>query len=141
VLIPQTRPYVKTILPAGRSGPSINRDGALPLDALVLSDNTLYGTTSYGGGAGIATVFAVRTNGNGFTVLHSFTAIDPPTLANSDGGIPMAGLILWGDALYGPDARPRPGTRIDGTVGAHSRIQETVTCLVTSQHPKYPVCK
>ena len=36
-----------------------------------------------------------------FTTLHSFTAINPNTYANSDGANPVAGLILSGNTLYG----------------------------------------
>jgi uncharacterized repeat protein (TIGR03803 family) len=36
-----------------------NGDGALPNAALVLNSNTLYGTTTYGGGAGNGTLFSV----------------------------------------------------------------------------------
>ena len=41
---------------------------------LILSGNTLYGTAYYGGSAGNGTVFALNTNGTGFTTLHTFTA-------------------------------------------------------------------
>ena len=40
---------------------------------LILSGNTLYGTASSGGSSGDGTVFAVNTDGTGFTTLHSFT--------------------------------------------------------------------
>ena len=39
-------------------------------------------------------MFAVNTNGTGFTNLHSFTG-------GSDGANPYAGLILSGNTLYG----------------------------------------
>jgi len=45
----------------------------------------LYGTTIYGGDSGNGTVFKLDTTGKQ-TVLHSFTG-------NSDGGLPLAGLI------------------------------------------------
>ena len=45
----------------------------------------LYGTTIYGGDSGNGTVFKLDTTGKE-TVLHSFTG-------NSDGGLPLAGLI------------------------------------------------
>ena len=48
-----------------------NSDGAYPDGTLVLSGNTLYGTAYGGGSAGNGTVFAVNTNGTGFTNLHS----------------------------------------------------------------------
>jgi len=49
-----------------------NRDGAYPY-GLILSGNTLYGTTEQGGSGGNGTVFVVNTNGTSFRVLHSFT--------------------------------------------------------------------
>src|SRR5439155_5870236 len=50
-------------------------DGANPSAELILSNHTLYGTASAGGSSGAGTVFAVNTNGTGFTNLHSFTAL------------------------------------------------------------------
>jgi uncharacterized repeat protein (TIGR03803 family) len=69
-------------------------DGAYPEAGLVLSGNTLYGTTSGGGGDYEGTVFKVNVNGTGFGALHSFSG-------GSDGGFPDAGLVLSGDTLYG----------------------------------------
>jgi len=47
-------------------------------------------------------VFAVNTNGTGFTNLHSFTALSAASpFTNSDGADPYAGLILSGSTLYG----------------------------------------
>src|SRR6266436_4764575 len=66
-----------------------NSDGAYPFAGLILSGNTLYGTAWMGGVFGYGTVFAVNTDGTGFTTLHSFTALN-----NSDGANPIAGLIL-----------------------------------------------
>ena len=54
---------------------STNSDGANPHAGLILSGNTLYGTANQGGSSGNGTVFAVNTNGTGFTNLHSFTAL------------------------------------------------------------------
>src|SRR2546428_47705 len=48
-----------------------NSDGGYPLTSLILSDNTLYGTARFGGREGNGTVFAVHTDGSGFTNLHS----------------------------------------------------------------------
>jgi uncharacterized repeat protein (TIGR03803 family) len=61
---------------------------------LVLSGNTLYGTTHSGGTDYGGTVFAVTTYGTGFTNLHNFTG-------NSDGDNPYAGLISSGSTLFG----------------------------------------
>jgi uncharacterized repeat protein (TIGR03803 family) len=73
---------------------SCGDDGALPEAGLILSGSTLYGTALGGGTYGRGTVFAVNTDGTGFTTLHSFTG-------DSDGAGPVAGLILSGNTLYG----------------------------------------
>jgi len=79
-------------------------DGAYPLFArLVLLGSTLYGTAERGGSWGNGTVFALNTDGTGFTVLHSFSAGGGGHLPfiNSDGGWPTSDLILSGTTLYG----------------------------------------
>jgi uncharacterized repeat protein (TIGR03803 family) len=78
-----------------------NSDGSGPNGGLVLSGNTLYGTTSGGGQFGWGTVFAVSTNGDHFEVLHAFSTTDPNTYMNSDGAGPEAGMTLWNGILYG----------------------------------------
>jgi uncharacterized repeat protein (TIGR03803 family) len=80
---------------------STNSDGANPFAGLILSGSTLYGTANNGGSSGSGTVFAVNTNGSGFTVLHSFTTSVRPYYTNSDGAKPAGGLILSGSMLYG----------------------------------------
>jgi uncharacterized repeat protein (TIGR03803 family) len=79
-------------------------DGGNPRSALLLSGNTVYGTTEYGGSSGRGTVFAVNTDGSGFTVLHGFTATAGSNSTNSDGANPAAGLVLSGNTLYGTAA-------------------------------------
>ncbi len=69
-------------------------DGSGPPDGLILFGNTLYGTTAWDGTSSYGTVFAVNTDGTGFTTLHSFSA------TNSDGA-PSVGLLLSGNILYG----------------------------------------
>ena len=76
-----------------------NSDGANPHCSLVLSGNTLYGTTESGGSSGNGVVFEINTNGNGFSVLKNFQALVSGT--NSDGANPYAGLVLSGNTLYG----------------------------------------
>jgi len=89
-------------------------DGSSPQSGLVLSasGNTLYGTTKYGGGDGMGTVFAVNTDGSGYTILHQFSATTPGIgdwltnqipCFNTDGVFPLAGLVLSasGNTLYG----------------------------------------
>jgi uncharacterized repeat protein (TIGR03803 family) len=78
-------------------------DGSYPSGFLVLRGDTLYGTTQYGGNTGNGTVFAVKTDGTGFTNLYTFTAPTGPLPfpTNSDGANPAGGLTLSGNALYG----------------------------------------
>jgi uncharacterized repeat protein (TIGR03803 family) len=71
-----------------------NGDGAYPLVGLVLSGDTLYGTTGGGGTSGGGTVFRLSTDGTSFTNLHSFAG-------KGDGWDPEAGLTLSGDTLFG----------------------------------------
>ena len=68
--------------------PYPSSDGAVPNGGLLLSGNTLYGTTDRGGSSGDGSVFAVNTDGTGYS---SF--ITP--------GSPQGALILSGDTLYG----------------------------------------
>jgi uncharacterized repeat protein (TIGR03803 family) len=69
-------------------------DGAGP-SGLVLSGNTLYGTTLYCGTNDNGTVFRVNTDGSDFTNLHNFAP-------GSEGVLPYPGnLILSGNTLYG----------------------------------------
>jgi uncharacterized delta-60 repeat protein len=84
------------------ASPYNNSDGSNPDAGLILSGNTLYGTASVGGSSGNGTVFAVKTDGTGFTTLHSFSALTSITYGtNGDGRYPRAGLILSGNTLYG----------------------------------------
>ncbi len=105
-------------------------DGAHPMAGLLLSGNTLYGTAFFGGSADNGTVFALKTNGTGFTNLHSFTVLNNST--NSDGVHPRAGLILSGNTLFG--TAQTGGNLGDGTVfsislGAVSAPQLTIIAL------------
>ncbi len=73
------------------------KGGASPQAGLVLSGDTLFGTTSLGGGTGNGgngIVFAISTNGTGFTNLHTFNG-------SNDGAYLQAGLVVSGDTLYG----------------------------------------
>jgi len=95
---PGCGPARARLIPAGgvmaQTFISINLDGANPMGGLVLSNNILYGTAAAGGSWGAGTVFAVNTDGTGFSVLHSFTG-------GSDGNRPDGELILSGNTLYG----------------------------------------
>lgn len=81
------------------SGPmpsATNSDGEGPWAGLILSRNTLYGTASGGGASGLGTVFAINTDGTGFTNLHNFIGD-----SGGEGADPDAGLVLYGNTLYG----------------------------------------
>jgi len=94
------------------TGPTFtNSDGANPYAGLILSGKTLYGTANTGGSSGVGSVFAVSTNGTGFTNLYNFTG-------GNDGANPEGGLVLSGSTLYGTTFNG--GTNGNGTVFAIS---------------------
>ena len=78
-----------------------NTDGASPQAGLILSGNTFYGTTVFGGNSGNGTVFAINSDGTGFTNLHNFTATSGTYNTNSDGANPYAALTITSNILYG----------------------------------------
>src|SRR6202789_2146356 len=82
-------------------------DGDSPEAGLVLSGNTLYGTTDRGGTKNFGNVFAINTDSLGFTNLYNFTN-------GADGADIATGLILSGDTLYG--TANHGGTKNDGTI-------------------------
>jgi uncharacterized repeat protein (TIGR03803 family) len=73
----------------------VNSDGYNPRSSLVLSSNTLFGTTSGGGVNGLGNIFAINTDGTGFTNIFAFGSVSP------GGKFPQAGLTLSGQTLYG----------------------------------------
>ena len=81
-------------------------DGSFPNNVTV-AGSTIYGTTFYGGTNGLGMIFAVNTNGAGFTPLYSFGPAP-------DGDFPQAGLVLNGGTLYG--TTHGGGTNASGTV-------------------------
>jgi uncharacterized repeat protein (TIGR03803 family) len=85
------------------SFPNDFSEGYNPLAGLVLSSNVLYGTTQYGANypSDGGTVFAINTDGTGFTTMYGFSDYNDPYFINSDGGQPVAGMVLSGNTLYG----------------------------------------
>ena len=67
-------------------------DGAKPQAPLISSGTKLYGTT-FAGGSGNGTVFAVNVDGTGFTTLYSFSG--------SDGAGPHGAMVWSSNKLYG----------------------------------------
>ena len=74
-------------------GSLVNTDGAFPSAGLVLSGDTLYGTTQAGGHWGDGVVFAVKADGSSFSTMRSF--------AGADGMKPYAELTITNNLLYG----------------------------------------
>lgn len=68
-------------------------DGALPYGSLIISNTTLYGTTSSGGSNNVGTVFSIDTSGASFKILHNFSTTDTWS--------PTGDLTLSGSTLYG----------------------------------------
>ncbi|MGA3268266.1 MAG: choice-of-anchor tandem repeat GloVer-containing protein [Verrucomicrobiota bacterium] len=69
-------------------------DGAVPEGEVIIAGGTLYGTTTAGGTSGDGVIYAINTNGTGFTNLYSFTG-------GNDGSTPKGALTLGGNVLYG----------------------------------------
>jgi uncharacterized repeat protein (TIGR03803 family) len=111
------------------SGLFTNNDGISPYGGLILSGNTLYGTVANGGTNDSGTVFAVNTNGTGFTILHAFSARAGSNATNSDGKFPNASLVLSGNSLFG--TTQTGGTNGNGTVFAVNTSGTGFTTLHT----------
>ncbi|HXR46989.1 MAG TPA: choice-of-anchor tandem repeat GloVer-containing protein [Candidatus Limnocylindrales bacterium] len=70
-------------------------DGASPTAPLLLSGDTLYGTTMHAGtNVAAGSVFRINTDGNAFTNLYSFTN-------GLDGSWPVGPLVLSNNVLFG----------------------------------------
>src|SRR6185437_2416462 len=89
------------VAPVPHTVDTVNVNGANPVGTLILSGNTLYGTASSGGTgadgkaeATHGTIFKINTDGSGFTRLYAFDG-------SFDVSVPMAGVALSGNLLYG----------------------------------------
>src|SRR6185312_1340948 len=76
-----------------------NSDGSQPGSALIISGNTLFETASEGGSLGKGTIFALNTDGTGFTNLYNFGTTP------SDGYLPQSSLVISSNVLYGTAAK------------------------------------
>jgi uncharacterized repeat protein (TIGR03803 family) len=78
-----------------------NWDGAAPGGRLTIGPHgTLYSNTEGGGANGNGVLFALHEDGR-FEVVHTFSATNTTTGANSDGAFPDEGLVLDGNKLIG----------------------------------------
>jgi uncharacterized repeat protein (TIGR03803 family) len=90
--------------PAVAGALAANSDGANPVAGLVLVGNTLYGTAQNGGNAGNGTIFKLDTDGSNFVAMYAFSQGANNAsgyYTNSDGAVPIAPLLLSGQALFG----------------------------------------
>jgi uncharacterized repeat protein (TIGR03803 family) len=62
---------------------------------LLYAGKTLYGTTSDGGPGQQGTIYKLNVNTGHYTVIHEFAG------GTSDGAVPLAGLVILGQTLYG----------------------------------------
>jgi uncharacterized repeat protein (TIGR03803 family) len=74
---------------------NVNGAGYHPIDALLVSGSTIYGSTGQGGAADAGSLFKMNIDGSGFSILHAFNG-GPSTGAGS-----ISQLILSGNQLYG----------------------------------------
>ncbi|HLH57099.1 MAG TPA: choice-of-anchor tandem repeat GloVer-containing protein [Verrucomicrobiae bacterium] len=92
-----------------------NKDGGFP-GPLTLWSNVLYGAAEWGGAFGNGTIFTVNTDCSAFRMIHTFTATSGNSLANEDGALPMAKLLVSGNTLFG--VAPKGGRLGGGTAFA-----------------------
>jgi uncharacterized repeat protein (TIGR03803 family) len=81
----------------------INNDGATPFGGLVLSGNILYGAATYGGTKSYGAVYAIHTDGSGFTNFYNFTGY-PRGAENPVGTLLLSGNVLYGTGEFGGSA-------------------------------------
>jgi hypothetical protein len=81
-------------------------DSLPAVSGLTVTNGTLYCAATQAGAYGFGQIFAMITNGTGFTDFHDFTPVasggypaPPPT--NADGYFPQGGLVLLNKSLYG----------------------------------------
>lgn len=95
---------------AGSSSPDYtNADGEFPQGTLTLAGDTLYGAAINGGmvSGGYGTIYSITTNGDTFTLLHSFDS-------TNDGRNPNGPLVIANGKIYGTTEGGGPGG--NGTV-------------------------
>ena len=91
-----------------------NPDGATPESGLILSENTLYGTTTAGGSYNNGIIFSINTDGSGYSVLYTFGSIADDGAEYATAFFSSPNLTLYGNALYGTTYKG--GLYGDGTV-------------------------
>ena len=78
---------------------TVPADGQQPIAMLQASNGTLYGMTLSGGTNGSGTVFALSTNGIGYSVLHNFdSSAKPSTITMGNDGMLYGTVYGYGDS-------------------------------------------
>jgi len=73
-------------------------EGSSPAGRVVVSGNTIYGVTYYGGINNGGTIYRVNTDGSNFSILRRLGSVA------GDGTVPFSGMLLSGSTLYGTTA-------------------------------------
>jgi uncharacterized repeat protein (TIGR03803 family) len=100
-------------------------DGASPAAGLTLDGGNLYGTAYQGGDGGYGVIFTLRSDGSGYTVVHSFCF---PTTGCKDGQYPITTLAsdgagnLYGTTLSGSGGAGGAGTVFSLTSGSETPL-------------------
>ena len=97
---------------------SFTTSGGHPWSGLVLVGDRIYGTSrgSVGPTLGPGIVFALNTDGSGFTNLHVFNA-------SSEGYSPTGGLIASGDTLFGTTSRGATAFKLQTCIETQSGLK------------------
>lgn len=108
-------------------------DGGSPQSRLLLSGNTLYGTTYSGGAHGGGTIFQINTNGTGYTNLYSFG------VTTNAGVQPLGELVLAGATLYGTTASGGTnGAGVIFAIGTNGAGYTELLAFTNVPEPMYP---
>lgn len=68
----------------------------------------------FGGSPGYGSLFKINTNGTGYQIIKNFPAYDSNTHTNNDGAVPIGGLIMSSNRLF--------GTTSDGGSGGKGNV-------------------
>jgi uncharacterized repeat protein (TIGR03803 family) len=86
---------------------STGGDGRTPMGGLVVApDGTLFGTTRYGGGEAVGTIYSIRPDGTDYTNVHRFSANYP------------SGMEPWAALTQGPTGTFYGTTTLGGLAGS-----------------------
>jgi len=117
---------------------SFNHDGTEALGLVMSGGGSLYGTTRSGGAYNTGAIFSISTDGTGFNILYSFSALNNNT--NIDGAEPSSPPMLGtGGFLYGATASG--GINGQGTLYKLTTDGRTFTVIHTfnAYNPRPPI--